>query len=297
MNLFLQRARASLEGLSVGDGFGEKFFISHGVREAIEARRLPATPWFWTDDTAMALSIYDCLEAHSELIADDLARRFAKRYINDPTRGYGAGMRHMLNDVNRGKGWAEVSASAFGGTGSWGNGAAMRAAPVGAYFAESLERVVEQATVSARVTHAHPEGIAGAVAIAVAAALAVRHRVSSLERRDFIQKVADFTPESEVRSKLLHASKFTDDTPIETAIFQLGCGWDVSAQDTVPFCVWCAAKYLEDFVEGMWYTVSALGDRDTTCAIVGGIIAANTGMEGIPQTWRQAREDLPVWSD
>ena len=59
----------------------------------------------------------------------------------------------------------------FGGEGSFGNGAAMRVAPLGAYFADELDAVVEQASFSAEVTHSHPEGIAGAIAVAVAAAL------------------------------------------------------------------------------------------------------------------------------
>ncbi len=45
----------------------------------------------------------------------------------------------------------------------------------------------------------------------------------------------------------------------------------------------------------MWLTVSGLGDRDTTCAIVGGIVSMFTGAEGIPSEWREAREPLPDW--
>jgi ADP-ribosylglycohydrolase len=55
----------------------------------------------------------------------------------------------------------------------------------------------------------------------------------------------------------------------------VGSGYNVIAQDTVPFSIWCAAKYIEDYEEGMWETVSGLGDRDTTCAIVGGIISCS----------------------
>ena len=44
-----------------------------------------------------------------------------------------------------------------------------------------------------------------------------------------------------------------------------------------------------------WLTVSGLGDRDTTCAIVGGIVACYVGEEGIPAAWLQAREPLPDW--
>ena len=294
MNTALQRARVSLEGLSVGDGFGEKFFFTHGVQEAINERQLPSTPWFWTDDTAMALSIYECLQIHQEVNSDDLAWRFTKQYINDPMRGYGPGMRRLMNEINSGKPWRVASLELFNGLGSFGNGAAMRVSLLGAYFANDLERVVEQAALSAEVTHAHPEGIAGAIAVAAASALAVRQKQQNLSRQHFIQAVAECVPESEVKSKILRATRFTDDTPIETAMFQLGVGWEITAQDTVPFCIWSAAKHLENFEEGLWYTVSALGDRDTTCAIVGGIIAANVGLEGIPLKWRQSREALPV---
>lgn len=294
MNTALERARASLEGLSVGDGFGEKFFFTHGVYEAINERSVPSSPWFWTDDTAMAISLYECLQIHGEIISDDLAQRFARRHRNDPMRGYGAGTRRLMNQINEGQPWQEARLALFDGRGSFGNGAAMRVAPLGAYFADDLERVVEQATLSAEITHAHPEGIAGAIAVAVAAALAVGHRHSSRSRREYLHLVAERVPESEVKSKIVRATKYTDHTPIETAISQLGVGWEITAQDTVPFCIWCAAKHLDDFVEAMWYTVSALGDRDTTCAIVGGIVAANVGVNSIPRTWRQAREELPV---
>jgi ADP-ribosylglycohydrolase len=52
----------------------------------------------------------------------------------------------------------------------------------------------------------------------------------------------------------------------------LGSGFEVSAQDTVPFCLWCAGQHMEHWEETLWLTVAGLGDRDTTCAIVGGIV-------------------------
>lgn len=55
--------------------------------------------------------------------------------------------------------------------GSMGNGAAMRVAPIGAYFADDLDKVLSHARASAEVTHGHREGIAGAMATAVASAL------------------------------------------------------------------------------------------------------------------------------
>ena len=51
----------------------------------------------------------------------------------------------------------------------------------------------------------------------------------------------------------------------------------------------------DSYEEALWLTVSGLGDRDTTCAMVGGIVALYTGVKGIPAPWMQAREPLPQW--
>ena len=71
----------------------------------------------------------------------------------------------------------------------------------------------------------------------------------------------------------------------------LADGTKVISQDTVPFCIWSAARHLRDFEEAMWSTVSGLGDRNTTCAIVGGIIATDPRVV-IPPEWLEARESL-----
>lgn len=71
----------------------------------------------------------------------------------------------------------------------------------------------------------------------------------------------------------------------------LGTGARVTSMDTVPFSLWCAARYLDHFEEAMWGTVSGLGDRDTTCAIVGGIVAL-AAPATVPAAWREAREPL-----
>ena len=62
----------------------------------------------------------------------------------------------------------------------------------------------------------------------------------------------------------------------------LGTGHDISAQDTCPFALWCAGGHLDSYEEALWLTVSGLGDRDTTCAMVGGIVALSAGVDSIP---------------
>ena len=90
------------------------------------------------------------------------------------------------------------------------------------------------------------------------------------------------------------AASFPPDFSTAAAAPLLGNGSRVTAPDTVPFCVWAAARFGgESWEEALWQTVSALGDRDTTCAIVGGILALAKGYDAIPQAWLQARESLP----
>lgn len=66
------------------------------------------------------------------------------------------------------------------------------------------------------------------------------------------------------------------------------------AYDTVPFALWCAARHLGSYEDALWTTVSGGGDRDTTCAIVGGIVAMSTSTKSIPTKLLNAREPLPI---
>lgn len=297
----VERARASLEGLSVGDAFGETFFVHPELVEGLIAERaLASRTWTYTDDTLMAMSIFSVLRQQGQIHQPTLARSFAERYERD--RGYGPAMHRLLSEIRSGEDWAERAQSLFGGQGSFGNGAAMRVGPIGAFFAGNIDEVVEQATQSSVITHTHDEAIAGAIAVAVASAVAVAAareselRTSATPRRsEFLDLVLPHVPESEVRSKIRQARDMSDNASVQFAVSVLGNGVRVSAQDTVPFALWCAAKHLTNFEEAMWLTVSGLGDRDTTCAIVGGIVASYTGIEGIPAEWLSSREPLPAW--
>jgi len=286
----------SLEGLSLGDAFGERFFGPRPqVEERIARRQLPEPPWTYTDDTAMALGIVEVLESCGGIDPDALALTFARNYRAEPWRGYGAGAHGVLQGIGRGLPWREVSRAVFGGSGSFGNGGAMRVAPVGAYFEDDFEVAAHHARLSAEVTHAHPEGQAGAVAIAVASAWACRSRgqLGSGTGWELFDPVLEYTPPSQTRAGVERARDLSGSASVEVAVRALGNGSQVSAPDTVPFALWCAARHIDDPCRALWSTVSGLGDRDTTCAMVGGIVASAVGVEGLPGQWLAAREGLP----
>jgi ADP-ribosylglycohydrolase len=114
--------------------------------------------------------------------------------------------------------------------------------------------------------------------------------------RDFLDRVREDVPDSVVSERLRHARNLADDASLELAVSALGNGRDISAQDTVPFALWCAARHLDNYEEAIWLAISAFGDIDTNCAIVGGVVATYTGVLGIPEDWLRSREPLPVWS-
>jgi ADP-ribosylglycohydrolase len=172
----------------------------------------------------------------------------------------------------------------------------MRVAPLGAFFADQpLDVICGQARLSAEVTHAHAEGIAGAIAVAAAAALAWQKReAKEALAATWIAAVRDATPHGYTRDAIAEALDVPADAAIVEAAEELGNGSGVTAPDTVPLCLWVVAHASAGFEQALWHTVSALGDRDTTCAIVGGILALRSGRDGIPQQWLQARETLPI---
>ncbi|GMU57302.1 MAG: hydrolase [Candidatus Xenobia bacterium] len=286
MDTPIRRALLSLDGLSVGDALGERFFgLPEEVGRRIAARLLPPGPWRYTDDTEMALGVVACLQERGGIEPTLLARLFHRSYHND--RGYGRGMHRFMELLDLGVPWDQAASMLFEGRGSFGNGSAMRVAPVGAYFAHDPERAAREAACSAVVTHAHPEAEAGAVAVAVAAALAWQDPTGA----SFWAGVLDHTPRGRVRERIAQACELPlESEPTEVAA-RLGSGQEVACYDTVPFCLWCARRHLDDYAEAFWTTVSGLGDRDTTCAIVGGIVALSA--PGVPEDWLARRESLP----
>lgn len=282
----LRYAKRALDGVALGDCFGQSFFMADEIaRQRIKKREISNNPWYFTDDTVMAIGIYRILEKYGEIDQDALARAFAENYALDWHRGYGGTAHSILRSIGEGQDWRDVASGAFDGMGSMGNGAAMRVAPVGAYFADDLDKVLYHARASAEVTHAHMEGIVGAMAAAVASALLLNKKQGSYlgEGAVFLRDVADKLPDSDIKYKILSAASVPKESSIDFVVSVLGNGIRLTAQDTVPLCLWCAAYFYTSLEEALWMAVSALGDRDTICAIVGGMVSLYA--DELPQQW------------
>jgi ADP-ribosyl-[dinitrogen reductase] hydrolase len=193
----------------------------------------------FTDDTVCTLAVAEAL-----LGARDFAgtlRAFVRRH---PNRGYGG----MFRD------WAlHDDAPAYG---SWGNGAPMRASPVG-WLAADEAQVLELAAAQATVSHDHPHAVAAAQAVALAILL--------LRRGE---------PPPHVRQRL--ADDFGYDLAPERALRR--GGFDVSAAGTMPPAL--AAAFEASNWEGAVRTAVCLGgDTDTLACIAGAVAEA---IHGVP---------------
>ncbi|MGW2649222.1 ADP-ribosylglycohydrolase family protein [Streptomyces sp. NPDC001393] len=286
----LERALTSLRGLAVGDALGSQFFVPANY-PLLKRRELPAGPWQWTDDTEMACSVVAVLAAHGRIDQDALARSFAEHHDFD--RGYGPAVNRLLRLVREGEDWRELAAALFNGRGSWGNGAAMRIAPLGAWYAGDPEQATHQAEISAYPTHQHREAVVGAMAVAAAAALAGSPD-GPPSPEALLDGVIALVPKSAVGQGLRRARDMLDYGDAGTVAAVLGCGRRTTAHDTVPFALWSAARSLGDFEAAFWTTAGVGGDVDTTCSIVGGVLAS--GKAGTPPAeWVERSEALPDW--
>lgn len=284
----LDLAKTSLMGLSIGDSFGETFFGPiDDISLRVNRRVLLSGTWFFTDDTVMGIGVYNILSRFGTIDQDQLAKEFADNYMADNNRGYGATAGRILRHIAEGSYWLEESSGVFDGMGSAGNGAAMRSGPIGAFFHENTAEVIEQAELAASVTHAHEEGIAGAIAVALAACICTRYGLNkqSLSADTFYDFIIDNMPGSKVNALIQKAKTLPANYDIRTIVSVLGNGTNLCAEDTVPFAIWCIANHTDSFSEAIWTGVSALGDRDTIAAIIGSVVVLSAGTDSIPKHW------------
>lgn len=285
----------ALKGVAIGDAFGDSFFGDPDrISESIHERIIPSTKWEFTDDTVMSIAVFEELELDGTIDRERLVAKFCRNHNLDPNRGYGATARRILREIEAGEHWETVSKNAFEGQGSMGNGAAMRVCPVGAFYNDDLQKVKELAKQSAEITHYNPEAIVGAMAIAIATALADKLKFgnATVTPIDFIDLVLAELPGSDTTSKIAKSKSVSYTYHIESVRTILGNGVNMTSQDTVPFVIWCAAHNLFNFEEALWKAVSILGDRDTICAMVGGIVIMSAPDETVPKEWKRSVEAI-----
>ncbi len=256
------------------------------VREMLPARLGAGT---YTDDTLLMVALAESLIANQGRVEpDDLVQRFRGAY--DRRRGFGAGMHRLMRLWDEGVPWEEAARRLFDG-GSYGNGAAMRVAPVGVLFHQDERAVYEAAVTQARVTHAHPLGQQGAALIALAVAQALRSDPATFSREDFLAELEAALPASAetFRRALMQVADLFDRWDDRDLIVRK-LGNRSAAHRSVPTAIFAFLTFWNSFEEAVVYAVSLGGDTDTLAAMTGAIAGAFHGVDAVPGRWWEALE-------
>jgi len=253
-----------------------------------------------TDDTQLTIEVAQSLLATGgQLDPEDLSRRLIAWL---PTgRGKGQATTEAIQRMVRGQPWWEAGQA----VNSAGNGAAMRAAPVGLVcaFGATPFDLQRDAVLSALPTHAHPIGVAAAVVIAAGVAYALRQAIAQLARLD-PQAFVDFvvaaiegmeperTRERRPGGGLIRLSERLAELPgwlnrPPEEVFKVT--WNGAfALESVPAAVYCFLRTPDDPRQVILTAVNAGHDADTVASMAGNLAGAWNGIERL-------RQESPTW--
>jgi len=288
MNLTLDQFAGCMLGLATGDALGAPH--EGGPLERIVWRVIGRTSdgcLRWTDDTQMALDLAGSLLEEGRVRPEALARRFAFSYRW--SRGYGPGAARVLKRIRRGEPWQQASKAVYA-EGSYGNGAAMRAPVLALFFARDRDGLIAAARSSARVTHAHPLGVEGAVLIALAAHALLEGRPAA-KVLDIVRTECS-APQMAERMKTVRSWIESQEVPSPREVAtKLGNG--ITAPTSCPTALYVALRHRKTSFEAMMeFIIACRGDVDTIGAMAGALWGVANGAERLPQVRLESRDVL-----
>ena len=277
-------------GTAIGDALGAPFEGYPEVdAEEIEAVADSQEVLTYTDDTHMMIGIAESLLKNQGFDGKDMALTFVRNYELEPWRGYGPGPPHIFRLVRASVAWDEAALRLYHG-GSYGNGSAMRAAPVGVFYHDNPARLREVAYQSSQITHAHQLGKEGAALQAYAVALATNLEPSSpFDRGAFLAKLINFVSEGIYREKLNKMEALLRQSDKTKVVLELGNG--IEAFNSVPAAIYSFLSQPHSFAQAVFLAISLGGDTDTIGAMTGAISGAYLGFDAIPYKWRDKLEN------
>jgi len=296
MNNIKTKYLGGMIGSALGDAIGELAFRYHR-KDELCAQLDRLKEFRYTDDSAMSIGLAESILGKGCLDQQDLGETFKNNFHKEPWRGYASGPPTIFSMVEQlGITYAEAAGTLFGGTGSLGNGAAMRVVPVGLFFHNSSD-LYEMARMSAAVTHAHPVGIDGAAVQAKAIALAVKlDQREAFPSETFTNTLRDFagTPEMKEKMVLVQESINANTTP-PFAAEQLGRS--VAVHESLPFALFSFLRHPKSFEDCLFCAILHGGDRDTLGAMACAISGAYVGIKAIHKSWREKLENRSYIED
>jgi len=279
-----------LVGAAIGDGLGA-WREGRGIAEIEEIEHLgeKLEQLTYTDDTHMTIGVAESLIESNGFDGEHMVQALMRNHEAEPWRGYGPGPPRIFRMIKNGESWHSAASKIYTG-GSFGNGAAMRVAPIGLLYYCNPAKLREIAYKSSSITHSHELGKEGAALQAYAVALALNIAPGEeIDRDAFILKLQKFAQNQIYREKLASMRKLLDEQDRQQIVVALGNG--IEASRSVPTAIYCFLKQPRSYKDCIIYAISLGGDTDTIASMAGAISGAYLGVNAIPPKWRLKLEN------
>ena len=258
----------------------------------------------YSDDSQLARELMQSYVACRKFDPEDYAERIKMIFIEKRIVAFGYATKEAAKRLCQGISWEESGASPP----SAGNGSAMRAAPIGLFFFDNPQMLIQAAHAQGRITHKDPRCSAGAVAISGAVALLLQGKLINPE--SFISSLADWVVaiEPDFATELFKLKKWILIPPEEAVSFISRAGLDADYidedgwQGISPFVIssvlWSLYSFLrtpDDYWETICTAIAVGGDVDTTAAMAGAISGAYLGIGAVPSHLTNYLTDRGTW--
>lgn len=310
------RFRASLIGVLVGDCYGAPFErkklnlteFSAKFNKLLESKS--GTVLKFTDDTAMTKSTCVSLLKNKGLKPKHLAKEYAESFFREPRRGYGPAVRKVFRKLRDTKyvDPYKPGAQQFKGSGSFGNGAAMRCNGIALFSLRQClteKQTIDLVTNCSRITHSHIHGINGAILLVTAIKYVVKLEEDTLDEITFLDHLIEHMSDLEDEKEMLYCKKLEAIKNVLGKLSSTGIdvdqveivkllGNDICAQNSVPLAIYSflrgisktsdSYKIDNEFIRTLHWSISCGGDTDTIGSMACGLSGAYLGMEKIPES-------------
>lgn len=304
----------ALLGLALGDALGfvveaaspedAASYVDGWLRTGRAGERAhPRFPFGqYSDDTQLARALLLGIREAGRWDTGAFARQVAGLFREGRDVGAGPGTRAAAHRLMDGTGWeASGTPAPYAG-----NGSAMRVAPLGVLFATDVAMLRSAAAAQSWVTHQDPRCAGASVAVAGAAALAMRS--GPIDRAAFLAELADLAaPESaEVAALIRDLAGWSHLTPIAAAAHiravrldpAHAVSWRGISAFVLPSVAWSLYAFLhspDDYWATVCTAIAVGGDTDSMAAMAGGIAGARAGAGALPPVLLARLNDRGDW--
>jgi poly(ADP-ribose) glycohydrolase ARH3 len=284
MEMMRSKFIGSLIGVAVGDSLGARFEGASTICDDV-ADLAPR----YTDDTAMTIGVAESLIELKVFHYWHMTGRLLRLHEEEPWRRYGTTVTRVFRMMRHGKRGFGMLDRDFFPEGSWGNGAAMRVAPVGLLYHDDPRTLRDIAYHCASITHSHELALEGAVLQACAVALAALTAPGDRNPTEFLAALRMITQSPAYQEKLMLMADLLGSSAGKREVIDR-LGNSAAAVNSVPTAIYSFLAN-PDFKSAVLYAVSLGGDADTIGSMTGAIAGACQGIEGIPSQWRETVEN------